>query len=79
VEAKSTRARSTMPRKPTIILLLALTVGACTDARGFNAFEAACVDQYQLQRATPEFQTCVARERQLFEFRFRAANPKPPA
>jgi hypothetical protein len=75
----STRTRFAVPRKPTIILLLTLAVGACTDARGFNAFEAACVDQYQLQPATPEFHTCVTRERQLFEFRFRAANPKPPA
>ena len=68
-----------MPGKSTTILLFALALGACTDARGFNAYEATCADQYGLKAGTSEFQACAARERQLLEQRIRAASPRPSA
>jgi hypothetical protein len=65
--------------KVTICLLALTALGACTDARGFNAYEATCADQYGLKGGTSEFQACAARERQLLEQRIRAASPRPSA
>ena len=54
-----------------LCLLLPLALAACTDARGLNAYEARCIDRDALQRGTPAFGACAAREEQRFVDEFR--------
>jgi hypothetical protein len=57
---------------------VALAVSACADPRGLNWYEARCVDRYQRQPGTSEFDYCVARERRIVEETQARRDPSSP-
>jgi hypothetical protein len=57
-------------------IVLALT--ACADPRGYDWFQARCVDYYQRQPGTSEFDYCVARERRIVEETRARRDPSSP-